>query len=86
MPAYGQDNFTFRRDYRGSSVLVIAHYIPRLELWGVIIKINGELVDHTQSDDPWKAAREAVNDAFPELRGEGSGPPRPIFRLVPTET
>jgi hypothetical protein len=55
------DTFTFRRDLPGTSIVVIAQYIPRLETWGVHVKVNGELVEHRQTDDPWRDARAAID-------------------------
>lgn len=94
--ARSTDCFTFRRDFEGHVILVTAHFIPNMQTWGLMAKVNGTPVDHRQSADPWTDARGMIDRALMDLELDAGGTPsglllpplpgrRPGERIEPDE-
>lgn len=78
-----QDSFTFRRDFNGHTIVVTAVFIPRLECWGMIAKLDGEPVAHHQSTHPWEDARNLIDHELLELGLDEGGVPSGLLRPPP---
>lgn len=60
------DKFVIVRLLGGVKVAVVAERIDRLDLYGVSVRINGELYDMRQCDDVWRDAPRLIEEAFAE--------------------
>lgn len=58
------DTWTFRREYEGHTIAVHAVFIPRMETWGLICRVDNVPYDHMQSIDPWTDARSMIDEAL----------------------
>lgn len=61
-----QDSWLIRRDVNDITIVVSAHFIPKLEVFGVTCKVNGTPTDCVQSDDPVQIALAMIAAAIAE--------------------
>ena len=75
MPKYAADTFKFQRDYAGVQIIVTATFIPSLEVWGLLVTVDGEPTNFMQSIDPWADARAQIDAELMQMDLEAGGVP-----------
>jgi hypothetical protein len=64
-----RNDFLLRRHFEDHVVEIRAERIPRLELWGLTCRVDGELFDQSESDDDvWAAIRAILEEAVVEAQ------------------
>lgn len=58
------------RTFQGHTVRIKAEYIERLSLYGLVIKMDGQLWDCRTADDVLAEAEEIFSEAYEELMPE----------------
>lgn len=67
------NDWLIRRTLDGLTIVVVASRIPSLSTWGMICKVNGEIVDHRQADDVFETAQEVIEQQLQNIDlGDGS--------------
>jgi hypothetical protein len=61
------DSFSFTRTIEGHTITVRAIYIPRAQTWGLLGKLDGEVIEHRQSVSPWEDARSIIDAELAKL-------------------
>lgn len=60
------NSWLFRRDVNDLTIVVSAHFIPKLEVYGMTCKVNGVPTDCLQTDNPTKTALAMIEAAIAE--------------------
>ena len=58
------NSWMFRREIYGQVITVTANWIEGLQTWGMACKVNGQLVDHRQAENPIKDAQTMIETAI----------------------